>query len=48
VAVLAHRLLYEELQRGPTDEEKALGFTTEVPTSGEGNNEICAFASRRP
>lgn len=28
------RLLYEELQRGPTEEEKALGFTTAVPADG--------------
>ena len=28
------RLLSEELQRGPTEEERALGFTTAVPADG--------------
>jgi hypothetical protein len=31
---LPNRLLYEELQRGPTEEERALGFSTDVPADG--------------
>jgi germination protein M len=31
---LPNRLLYEALQRGPTEGEKAQGFTTEVPSDG--------------
>ena len=41
---LPNRLLYEELQRGPTDEEKALGFTTEVPADGSQTSSKLAHA----
>lgn len=38
------RLLSEELQRGPTEEERALGFTTAVPADGSETTSKLAHA----
>jgi hypothetical protein len=38
------RLLSEELQRGPTEEEKAFGFTTAVPADGSETASTLAHA----
>jgi hypothetical protein len=41
---LANRLLYEQLERGPTAEERALGFSSEVPADGTESQSDLALA----